>query len=115
MPRLTVRRFIAVMAFVVSALAVAPAAEATLGDYHLLRGTIIVWPPGSPPAGVVVVRATDGTRYFVRFDLGTALSPGLAQGDSVAVVGREGGQPDRISATTVERWPAAPATARVTR
>jgi hypothetical protein len=103
--RHTRRPVIAVVALVVSALAVVPAAEAAFGDYHVIRGKVTVWPPGSPTSGVVVVRGTDGKRYFVRFDSDTARSPGLGQGDPVTIVGSEGDRANRIDAKTVERSP----------
>jgi len=96
-------RVIATLVFAFATLASAARADALPGDYHLIDGRIVVWPPGTPVAGVAVVRDADGKQYFVRFTPDTAASPDLGDGAPVIVVGREGFHTDVIHAATVER------------
>jgi hypothetical protein len=70
------------------------------GDPRTIQGTI-EWTPGPGGARFVVVRGDDGQYYST--DVSRLLTPAavLNRGDRVVVVGREGGSPHEITATTV--------------
>lgn len=101
----------AVATAIVLTLSLVDASSAGVGDYRLLQGRIAVWPPEPFAYGVAVLQTDNGQPYFVEFTPVTAGVNGLRPGDNVAVVGREGPQPDRIAALTVERRPSASASA----
>ena len=93
----------AVAAAVMLTLSLVDAPSAGVGDYRLVHGRIAVWPPEPFAYGVAMLQTDNGQPYFVEFTPVTAGATGLRPGDNVTVVGREGPQPERITALTVER------------
>jgi hypothetical protein len=83
--------------------ALADASFAGVGDYRLVQGRIAVLPPEPFAYGVAVLQTDSGQPYFLEFSPVTAGATGLQAGDSIAVVGREGLQADRLAALTIER------------
>lgn len=102
-----VRLVLAPLAILGLVTGVAPArARAEPGDFRLVQGRIVIWPParsGEPRAsGVAVVQDAGGRRFFVEFMEDTAMSRGLHEGEAVTIVGRESFEPNQITAETIE-------------
>jgi hypothetical protein len=100
-------RHVAAAVATVALTLLADASFAGVGDYRLVQGRIAVWPPEPFAYGVAVLQTDSGQPYFLEFSPVTAGATGLQPGDTVAVVGREGLQADRLAALTIERRGAA--------
>ena len=96
-------RHVAVAVALALALALPGTSSAEVGDYRFVQGRIALWPPEPFAYGVAVLQTDTAQPYFVEFTPVTAGSVGLRPGDVVAMVGREGPTPDRLTALTVER------------
>lgn len=95
------RRVLPAIALGAALAAVAAPAEALLGDFRLVTGTVMLWPADADGFRVAVVEGDDGDRYFVRATPFTALPADVGPGARVAVVGREGVVGTELTATSI--------------
>lgn len=80
---------------------IAPLADAAVGDYRLVSGTI-AWPLAVSGERTVVIQGDDGVTHFVELAPGESFRQ-LRAGDRVSVLGREGFKSDQLIFAQIER------------
>lgn len=80
---------------------IAPLADAAVGDYRLVSGTI-AWPLSVAGERTVVIQGDDGVMHFAELAPGESFRQ-LRAGHRVSVLGREGFKPDQLLFAQIER------------
>jgi hypothetical protein len=86
---------------VVGGLWIAPLADAGVGDYRLVTGTI-AWPLAVGGERTLVIHGDDGVMRFAELAPGESFRQ-LRAGDRVSVLGREGFKSDQLLFAQIER------------
>ena len=88
-------------AAVVACLWIASPAQAAVGDFRLVTGTI-AWPLNVSGERTIVVQGEDGVMHFVELAPGESFRQ-LRAGDRVSLIGREGFKSDQLLFAQIER------------
>lgn len=80
---------------------IAPLADAAVGDYRLVTGTI-AWPLAVSGERTIVIQGDDGAMHFAELAPGESFRQ-LRAGDRVSALGREGFKSDQLLFAQIER------------